>query len=495
MDWYPLWNSLRIALISCAAVFFLGIFAAYYIAKLPRVLKGVLDVVLTLPMVLPPTVVGYFLLLLFGAKRPLGLFFLEHFGVKLVMNWYSAIFASIVVAFPLMYRTARGAFESFDETLAWSAQTLGLSNTWIFWRVRMPCCRQGILAGAVLAFARALGEYGATSMIAGYTPGKTATIAASAAWALALSAFLQATGSVPLAWWIPCMAAAVGIQYLYLWVTRTISLLEAGYVCARAFVLAELAASAEWQLHCFLWPQRSGADGLSLLLLVVVYGGVFGCIWVLEHKHTSPKGHIVISGKAALVAVVMAAMVFAVSNLLFLGDREVDMSVYYIRTLVDICGVLILTVQHEQLREAALHSELAAMDEVLHRQYEQYKRSKEGIKLINRRYHELKVQIADIRAERDRAKQDAALARMESGILQYEAENKTGNPVLDTLLTAKSMDCQEKNIRMTSVADGRALGFLTTREICTIVGTALDNAIESCAAEPEQVKEFLRKTK
>lgn len=147
-------------------------FAAYYIAKLPRVLKGVLDVVLTLPMVLPPTVVGYFLLLLFGAKRPLGLFFLEHFGVKLVMNWYSAIFASIVVAFPLMYRTARGAFESFDETLAWSAQTLGQSDTWIFWRVRMPACRQGILAGTVLAFARALGEYGATSMIAGYTPAR-----------------------------------------------------------------------------------------------------------------------------------------------------------------------------------------------------------------------------------------------------------------------------------------------------------------------------------
>ena len=155
MDWYPLWNSLRIALISCAAVFFLGIFAAYYIAKLPRTVKGVLDVVLTLPMVLPPTVVGYFLLLLFGAKRPLGIFFMEHFGVKLVMNWYSAIFASIVVAFPLMYRTARGAFESFDETLAWSAQTLGQSNAWIFWRVRMPCCRQGILAGTVLAFARA----------------------------------------------------------------------------------------------------------------------------------------------------------------------------------------------------------------------------------------------------------------------------------------------------------------------------------------------------
>ena len=322
--------------------------------------------------------------------------------------------------------------------------------------------------------------------------GKTATIAASAAWALALSAFLQATGSVPLAWWIPCMAAAVGIQYLYLWVTRTISLLEAGYVCARAFVLAELAASAEWQLHCFLWPQRSGADGLSLLLLVAVYGSVFGCIWVLEHKHKSPKGHIVISGKAALVAVVMAAMAFAVSNLLFLGDREVDMSVYYIRTLVDFCGVLILTIQHDQLRESALHSELEAMDEVLHRQYEQYKRSKEGIKLINSRYHELKIQIANIRAERDQAKQDAALARMESGIRQYEAENKTGNPVLDTLLTAKSMECQEQGIQMTSVADGQWLGFLSTREICTLVGVPLDNAVESLTAEPDPEKRLLR---
>ena len=159
---------------------------------------------------------------------------------------------------------------------------------------------------------------------------------------------------------------------------------------------------------------------------------------------------------------------------------------------MDICGVLILTVQHEQLREAALHSELAAMDEVLHRQYEQYKRSKEGIRLINSRYHELKIQIADIRAERDRAKQDAALARMESGLRQYEAENKTGNPVLDTLLTAKSMDCQQRGINMTSVADGSQLGFLSTRELCTLVGAPLDNAIESVLAEPDPEKRLLR---
>ena len=161
MDWFPLWNSLRIAGISTVAVFFLGIFAAFYIAKTPRLVKGALDVILTMPLVLPPTVVGYLLLRVLGPRRVVGAWFLSVFGIKLTMTWWSAIFATAVVIFPLMYRTARGAFESFDETLAYSGQTLGLSNTYIFWRIRMPCCRQGIMAGTVLSFARALGEYGA----------------------------------------------------------------------------------------------------------------------------------------------------------------------------------------------------------------------------------------------------------------------------------------------------------------------------------------------
>ena len=167
IDWYPLINSLRIAAISCVIVFFTGIFFAYYAARLPRTVKGILDVILT--------VCGYFLLLIFGTKRPIGILLMQ-LGIKFVMTWYGGILAAAVVAFPLMYRTARGAFESFDCTLSQSGQTLGLSNTYIFWRIRMPACRQGILAGTVLAFARALGEYGATSMLIGYTPGKTATI-------------------------------------------------------------------------------------------------------------------------------------------------------------------------------------------------------------------------------------------------------------------------------------------------------------------------------
>lgn len=193
-------------------------------------------------------------------------------------------------------------------------------------------------------------------------------------WAAGLSAFLELTGNVPGGLWIPCMVTAIGLSYLYLWGVWSITLLEAGYHCARAFILAEL----------------------------------------------------------------------------------------------------------------------AAMDEVLHRQYEQYKRSKEGINLINRRYHELKVQLARIREEQDQTKQNAAIAAMEQNIRQYEAENKTGNPVLDTLLTAKTMECQQENITITSVADGRMLGFLTIRELCTIVGVALDNAIAAVRAEPDPEKRLIK---
>lgn len=176
MDWFPLINSLRIAALATVAVFLLGIWLAGWTARLPRAAKALADVVLTLPLVLPPTVVGFLLLMVLGPRRPIGAWALEVFGVRLTMVWYAAVFASIIVAFPLMYRTARGAFESFDEDLSDAARTLGKSEAWIFWRVKLPTCRSSLIAGAVLAFARALGEYGATSMVAGYTPGVTATV-------------------------------------------------------------------------------------------------------------------------------------------------------------------------------------------------------------------------------------------------------------------------------------------------------------------------------
>ncbi len=175
MNIFPLYNSIRIALISSFFTFFLGIFFAYQIRKLHPTVKGILDVILTLPLVLPPTVVGFFLLKGLGPNSSVGQFF-EKMNISLIMRWYSAVFATIVVTFPLMYRTARGAFESFDMNLKYAGQTLGRSNTWIFWKIVLPNCKKEILAGLILSFARALGEYGATSMVSGYIPNRTATI-------------------------------------------------------------------------------------------------------------------------------------------------------------------------------------------------------------------------------------------------------------------------------------------------------------------------------
>lgn len=180
MNLFPLWNSLRIALIASIIIFFIGIFAAYFIRKCPRIIKGILDVVFMLPLVLPPTVVGYILLMIFGSSHPIG-HFLDSIGIQFFMNWKGGILASTIVGFPLMYRAARASFEAFDENLAYAGKTLGLSNHYVFWRIRIPACKNGIIAGIVLAFARALGEYGATSMLIGYNPKTTATISTTVA--------------------------------------------------------------------------------------------------------------------------------------------------------------------------------------------------------------------------------------------------------------------------------------------------------------------------
>lgn len=172
-----MWISLRTSLVATLFAVVIGILAAYYILRLGRVLKGIADGILTLPMVLPPTVVGFFLLVFFGIHGPAGRFFLDIFHERVVFSWYAPIIASTVVAFPLMYRTMRGAFEQFDRTLIYSGQTLGLNNSFIFWRIILPNCRYSVIAGTVLTFARALGEFGATIMLAGNLPGKTTTLA------------------------------------------------------------------------------------------------------------------------------------------------------------------------------------------------------------------------------------------------------------------------------------------------------------------------------
>ena len=176
LDWSPLYISLKTGVVATVISFFLGIWAASAVMRMRPRSKAVLDGLLTLPMVLPPTVAGFFLLLIFSKRRPVGIFLFENFGIKVVQTWLGCILAATVISLPLMYRNARAAFEQVDVDLIYAGRTLGMSETAIFWKVVVPAAGPGIVSGTILTFARAMGEYGATSMLAGNIPGKTATV-------------------------------------------------------------------------------------------------------------------------------------------------------------------------------------------------------------------------------------------------------------------------------------------------------------------------------
>lgn len=176
INFSPLWISLKTGIVATLISFVLGIYAAYYVAKAKPVTKAVVDGIMTMPLVLPPTVAGFLLLYVFSLRRPVGSFLYEKMDIKVVQTWIGCVLAATVIAFPLMYRNALGAFEQVDKNLIYAARTLGMSEREIFWRVVMPVAKPGILSGTILTFARALGEYGATSMLAGNIAGKTGTI-------------------------------------------------------------------------------------------------------------------------------------------------------------------------------------------------------------------------------------------------------------------------------------------------------------------------------
>ena len=176
LDWSPLWISIKTGIVATVISFFLGLWAARTVVKKDYRAKSILDGILTLPMVLPPTVAGFFLLLIFSRRRTFGIFLNDTFDIRVVHTWLGCIIAATVIAFPLMYRNARAAFEQIDANLVYAGRTLGMSETAIFWRIVVPTAGPRIASGTILTFARAMGEYGATSMLAGNIPGKTGTI-------------------------------------------------------------------------------------------------------------------------------------------------------------------------------------------------------------------------------------------------------------------------------------------------------------------------------
>ena len=209
LDWSPLFISIKTGIVATIFSFFLGIYAARKVVKTTPGKKAIIDGILTLPMVLPPTVAGFFLLLIFSRRRPFGIFLFEQFGIKVVQTWLGCIIAATVISFPLMYRNARAAMEQIDVNLIYAGRTLGMSDTEIFWKVVIPTAGPGIASGTILTFARALGEYGATSMLAGNIPGKTGTISQKIAMVIQDGDYLTAG-----VWVAIVMAIAFGIVVL-----------------------------------------------------------------------------------------------------------------------------------------------------------------------------------------------------------------------------------------------------------------------------------------
>ncbi len=177
IDWSPLLISMKTATLSIFITFFIGLIVAWIIVKMKNdSMKIVLDGIFTLPLVLPPTVIGFFLLYIFGIRGPIGRFFIDFFAFKIVFSWEATVIAAVVMSFPLMYRSARGAFEQVDSNLIDAARTLGMSEWQIFWKILFANALPGIISGGILSYARGLGEFGATAMVAGNIAGQTRTL-------------------------------------------------------------------------------------------------------------------------------------------------------------------------------------------------------------------------------------------------------------------------------------------------------------------------------
>ena len=297
------------------------------------------------------------------------------------------------------------------------------------------------------------------------------------------SVFLVATGDLIIYLWIPCMIVAVMLMILMIYGCCDINLTDAAYFGMIAFVVAEFMASVEWQIVCFFWNGQLPEIWIQTIMLIIIYGAAACILLRLIHVHLPKDAKMDISPKEYFSGLLIAVAVFAVSNMSYLTintpfSGRYSFEVGNIRTLVDVGGIAILYAHLIQCCELRVRKELEAVQSVLQNQYVQYKQSRESIELINYKYHDLKHQIAFLRSEEDPAKREAFLNRMEDEIRQYEAQNKTGNKVLDTVLTTKSLYCAKHGITFTCVADGTLLDFMDVMDICSIFGNALDNAIE-----------------
>ncbi len=303
-------------------------------------------------------------------------------------------------------------------------------------------------------------------------------------------------GMVPVALWLPGMAVALAIMMILFRRCCRFEISTCLYWLMRAFLLAEFAASLDWQLYFYFSGKNdwgtSGTTALTVqsVMLIAVYAVTFGVAAFLELRHLRDledsdmrKGSLNITARELTTAMIIALTTFALSNLSYVSTATpftsaIGTEVFNIRTLVGFGGVAFLYAYHIQLCEQHAMRELGSIRNILQTQYLQYQQSKENIAIINHKYHDLKHQIAVLRNESNPGKREAYLDDIEQGVKQYESQYKTGNAVLDTILTGKALICAKDGIELTCVADGTLLDCISEMDLCTLVGNALDNAIE-----------------
>ncbi len=299
-----------------------------------------------------------------------------------------------------------------------------------------------------------------------------------------LSLFLVTTNGQEGILWISCMAAAIASMFLFIKISCEISLVDAAYYCVRAFVIAEFAASIEWQTACYIGVNL-GARGAvyQVICLLAVYGAVYFIIWILYRKFSEDIPGYEVTSRELVAYAIIGLAVFLVSNLGFVSTNTIlgtqrTAEIFNARTLVDLGGVAIMYAYHVQRVDLRMRHELESVQNILHAQYVQYQQSQDAMDLINYKYHDLKHQIHAIRLEENKEKREEYLNQIEKELQSYEAQNRTGNKVLDTLLTSKNLACIKDRISITSVVDGKLLEFMDVMDICSVFGNALDNAIE-----------------
>ena len=300
------------------------------------------------------------------------------------------------------------------------------------------------------------------------------------------SAFLILTDGMEGVLWFLCMAAAAAMMFCFLQLCLRQPPLTTGYLCVEAFVLAEFTASLHWQIYCFLMYGEGfgekAALPLLLLTLVGIYGGVQGAVLLLSRRFLRRKEAPPIAARELVPAVGIGLSVFLISNMGFVFSAtpfsgSYSSEIFSLRTLVDLGGVAVIYAYHIQLLNLHMQNDMMVLEAMLQSQYRQYCQSKEIQDQLNFKYHDLKNYILIMRGEKGKASEEV-LDRIESEIREYECENKTGHPVLDTLLSAKTIACRNRQIDFTVVADGALLSFMDTVDICSVFGNALDNAIE-----------------